>query len=587
MSTRLLPIASMLLLPLLVTTPAAAHDITAVPAADNSYLKIWHPVLSSDGRYLAYLYGLHVYRYDSETGEHKLLSSSRMFDANEASNPAISADGKHVCFTSRATDLVAGDTNGLDDVFVRDVETDFIERVNVGPGGVQADGGSYALGCAISGDGRYVAFASAATNIVPGAPGPGVPLVYLRDRQTGETRLLSKTTAGQPAYLGGYSEWPSITPDGRYVAFASYASNIITNDSNQRGDIFVYDRITDTTERVSVASNGAEGDAHSTYPAISADGRYVAFRSDATNLVPSDTNGVEDIFVYDRTERTIERASLSSSGEQQDKPNWYNPQSRINIIAAPAISGDGRYVIFASSATNLVEGDTNGFRDVFLYDRTNGITRRVSVSWNGEQANEECYYGLVSISADGTRLAFDCRATNIAPGVRIAFDHIYLSPVIDECPSDPLKSQPGLCGCGAADTDSDADGIPDCREAAPTTPPSIRKASFNKKRRFSLKADGLLQDAAACTTKIFVAKGAKGTPFTVGAYTATAAARTFATAKAIKINSKKLKSFQVWIEKECTDYQSSVSARRSVRTSGTGTVRTIEQLASQLTAQLH
>ena len=142
----------------------------------------------------------------------------------------------------------------------------------------------------------------------------------------------------------------SISADGRYVAFISDASNLVPGDTNGVTDIFVYDRQTGTIERVSVAADGTQGNGGSCQPSISADGRYVAFSSYASNLVPGDTNGISDVFVYDRQTDTIERVSVAADGTQGNSYSW-QPAS---------ISADGRYVAFSSFASNLVPGDTNG-----------------------------------------------------------------------------------------------------------------------------------------------------------------------------------------------------------------------------------
>src|SRR5688572_4209052 len=166
----------------------------------------------------------------------------------------------------------------------------------------------------------------------------------------------------------GTSHASAISADGRYVAFASWASNLVAGDTNGSGDVFVRDRQTGTTERVSVASGGSEGDADSWEPAISADGRYVAFSSSASNLVPDDTNGTFDVFIRDRQTGTTERVSVASDGSEGNAGSW-----------EPVIGADGPDVAFSSLADNLVPGDTNGVMDVFVRDRQAGTTERISV----------------------------------------------------------------------------------------------------------------------------------------------------------------------------------------------------------------
>ncbi len=225
--------------------------------------------------------------------------------------------------------------------------------------GTQATGGgSYRP--AISADGRYVAFESNATDLVSGDTN-GMSDIFLHDRQTGATTRVSVNSAGTQTTDGDSSD-PDVSDDGRYVAFESNATNLVSGDTNSQIDIFLRDRQAGTTARVSVNSSGSQATGgHSYDPSLSSDGRHVALRSFATNLVSSDTNGFADIFVRDRQEGSTERVSVDSSGSQ----------ATGGILGSddPSISDDGRYVAFSSEATNLVSGDTNGFADVFVHDR--------------------------------------------------------------------------------------------------------------------------------------------------------------------------------------------------------------------------
>lgn len=173
-----------------------------------------------------------------------------------------------------------------------------------------------------------------------------------------------------------YSRNQSISADGRYVAFTSYSTNLVSGDTNGVEDVFVRDRQTGETTRVSVSDVGAEGDDASWYPSISADGRYVAFVSYATNLISGDTNGKSDVFVHDRQTGETARVSVSDVGAEGNDASWY-----------PSISMDGRYVAFASYASDLVAGDSNGGEDIFVHDRQTGITTRVSVDSAGVEAD--------------------------------------------------------------------------------------------------------------------------------------------------------------------------------------------------------
>ncbi|MHB9054157.1 MAG: TolB family protein, partial [Thermoleophilia bacterium] len=265
--------------------------------------------------------------------------------------PAISAGGRYVAFHSNATNLVAGDSNAAADVFVKDTQTGAISRVSTDSLGAQATGGASYIP-AISAGGRYVTFFSDATNLVAGDSNAAAD-VFVKDTQTGATTRVSTDSSG--AQATGGSSYPAISADGRYVAFHSNATDLVAGDSNGVWDVFVKDTQTGATTRVSTDSLGAQATGGSSDPAISADGRYVTFHSDATNLVAGDSNGVWDVFVKDTQTGAISRASTDSLGAQATGGS-----------SDPAISADGRYVAFHSDATNLVTGDSNGVADVFV-----------------------------------------------------------------------------------------------------------------------------------------------------------------------------------------------------------------------------
>ena len=215
-------------------------------------------------------------------------------------NPSISADGRFVAFSSLASNIVPGDTNNTYDIFLRDTLTNTTTLVSVDSAGNPADDFSY--NPSISGDGRFVAFYSSASNLVPGDTKNRSGNIFVRDRLTNTTTLVSVDSAGNPGNSGSGS--PSISGDGRFVAFTSDASNLVPGDTNSEPgivgtDIFVRDTLTNTTTRVSVDSAGTQGNSYSSSPSISADGRFVAFDSSSSNLVPGDANYTDDIFVVD------------------------------------------------------------------------------------------------------------------------------------------------------------------------------------------------------------------------------------------------------------------------------------------------
>ncbi|MBZ0320242.1 MAG: hypothetical protein K8L91_27770, partial [Anaerolineae bacterium] len=382
--------------------------------------------LSSNGRYVVFESiaplvpgdgdGLQdIYVADRQTCAIQLVSVSTAGTKGTAGSAqsSISADGRYVAFSSNSTNLVSSDTNGSSDVFVRDRQTATTTRVSVATGGVQSNGTS--SDPMISPDGRHVAFSSSATNLVPSDTN-GIEDVFVHDRQTGQTTRVSVATGGAQA-TGGFSTSPSISSNGRYVTFRSNATNLVAGDTNGSSDVFVHDRQTGQTTRVSVATGGAQATGGSSYePDLSADGRYVTFNSDATNLVVGDTNAQRDVFVHDRQTGQTTRVSVTTGGAQATGSSYDQ-----------AISADGRYIVFYSAATNLVTGDTNGFEDVFVHDRQTATTTRVSLAAGGTQGTGG-WSQAPTISADGRYVAFDSSATNLVPGDTNNTNDIFVTP---------------------------------------------------------------------------------------------------------------------------------------------------------------
>ena len=322
--------------------------------------------------------------------------------------PTLSANGRFVAFTSEASNLVPGDVD-IDwdwDVFVHDQQTGETELVSMSSTGVKGNGPSSEP--SISADGRFVAFSSEADNLVPEDTNDTRD-VFVRDRDTGTTERVSVDSFGNEALgirANGRSGQPSISADGRFVAFDSWASNLVPDDTNDWMDVFVHDRDTGTTERVSVDSFGNEGNSYSRLEmggnTISADGRFVVFDSYATNLVPGDVIGNE-IYVHDRDTGLTERACVDSQG---NSPSY-------GSCLGPSISADGRFVSFYSNAPDLVP-NAGYDEDIFVHDRHTGVTEIVSVDSNGIQGNGSSYYA--SLSADGRFVAFHSHASNLVPG---------------------------------------------------------------------------------------------------------------------------------------------------------------------------
>ncbi len=394
-----------------------------------------------------------------------------------ARRPSFSFDGRYMAFESPAA-LVADDTNGVADVYVFDKVTDTVRRVSVSSAGAQALGGE-SQQAAISATGRFVAFESRATNLVP-SDGNDLLDVFLHDRdvdndgvfdEAGAIRTIrvSVATGGVEA-LHGFSRNPSISGNGRWVAFETAATNLVAGDTNGRLDICVHDRLLGRTVRVNVATGGGQAlDGDSLRPAISLDGRYVAFDSAASNLV-ADTNGRRDVFVNDR--------DVDGDGVMDEPGFVATDRVSVSSSEAEAVGGDstrasitqeGRFVAFDSAATNLVANDTNGERDVFIRDRLTGDTRRLSVAPGG--GNLPGPSRDAHISANGARLVFVTSGSNAGTAAPFSASAIVAAvddgkstsgsipspttpdpppPVIDPVPPTGTVEDPNVSGDGSS-----------------------------------------------------------------------------------------------------------------------------------------
>jgi Tol biopolymer transport system component len=326
------------------------------------------------------------------------IGSQEQESPNGAIYPSISGSGRYVVFETSSANLVPGDTNGESDVFVRDRKTGRTERVSVRSNGAQAN--SWSGYASVSANGRFVSFTSDASNLVQGDTN-GVQDIFVHDRRTGTTTRASINTRGRQG--NDDSSESDISATGRFVLVSSTATNLVRDDANGYEDLFVHDRVTGTTRLVSVRSNGAQANAavgNVDPGSISADGRFITFSSAASNLVKDDSNAVSDVFVHDRVAGKTTRVGMSSAGDEADGSSQ-----------DPSISGDGKLVTFSSDATNLVGSDANGERDIFVHNRNQGTTRRISVSSADEEADG--FSGSPSISADGRYVAFESFAENL------------------------------------------------------------------------------------------------------------------------------------------------------------------------------
>jgi len=414
------PLIPLLIAALCLAPAPGSAGITAIVSISSTGIlgnaNSLKPSISADGRFVAF----ESYATNLVPGDTNAMSDvfvrDRLLGATErvsvgsaeeqadadSSAPSISGDGRNVAFYSNAANLVASDTNGMGDVFVRDRLTETTERISVSTTGEQADSDCWQA--CISSDGRFVAFQSYASNVVEGDTNNWMD-VFVRDRQTGITERVSLSSAAEQANSDCWQA--CISGDGRFVAFESQATTLVSQQTSPGIDVFLRDRDTGTTQLVSAPTAGQAGTGGGWVPSISGDGRFVAFESRAADLVPYDSNQTADIFVRDTIAGTTERVSVSTTGEQATAESFN-----------PCISPNGRFVAFWSFASNLVAGDGNGAADVFTHDRVSGVTERVSISSSGQQGNQPPNYGgfQPSISADGRLIAFDCLANNLVSG---------------------------------------------------------------------------------------------------------------------------------------------------------------------------
>jgi Tol biopolymer transport system component len=399
------------------TTERVSVDSSGVEANGFNYVTS----ISADGRIVAFtsdatnLVALdlnHVFDcflHDRTTGSTERVSVGASGQEGNGSSgwASLSANGGSVAFTSLAANLVTGDVNFAWDVFVRDRIGGTTRRMSVDSSGAEGNGAS--LLAALSADGNVVAFESSASNLVA-SDNNGMRDLFVHDRTTGVTERVSVDSSGAEGDDDSGYFAPSLSADGRIVAFVSTATNLVANDTNGFLDVFVHDRTTGITERVSVDSSGAEGDDDSSYPVLSADGRLVAFQSGATNLVANDTNATTDIFVHDRATGVTERVSVDSAGAEED-----------SYSGGPSLTPDGTLVAFYSTASNLVANDSNGSTDVFVHELC-----WTSASWSNYGAGFPGTNGIPALTAQqnpafGATLTIDLANSYAKPTTGLLF----------------------------------------------------------------------------------------------------------------------------------------------------------------------
>ena len=379
--------------------------------------------ISSDGRFVTFYTAASnlvpddsdgfddVYVRDLQTGTTTLVSrASGATGANSNRNAygvSLSADGRLATFSSYATNLSSGDSDATSDVFVRDLEANTTTLVSraAGVNGAKGDGHSYLE--RLSADGRFVAFHSLASNL-SADDGDAIGDVYVRDMQANTTTLVSRASGASGAKGNGVSFPGSLSADGRFVAFTSSATNLSSDDGDTTSDVFVRDLQTNTTTLVSRAggADGAKGNGYSTGAKLSRDGRFMAFSSEASNLSPDDGDSSTDAFVRDlqtNTTTLVSRA-VGASGAKANGEAW-----------AQSISGDGRFVALESDATNLSPDDGDAMWDVFVRDlqRNTIVLASRAAGATGAKGNGDAF--TAALSGDGRFLAFSSQASNLHP----------------------------------------------------------------------------------------------------------------------------------------------------------------------------
>jgi hypothetical protein len=338
-----------------------------------------------------------VYLRDLLTGRVTLVSktSAGLAGNGPSSYATISSDGKRIAYQSLASDLVTGDSNGKSDVFLYTRVGQVTTRVSLTASNGQAnDDSSFP---ALSSNGSFLAFVSKAD--LTGVGTAGIQNLYLRKVDGSSTKLFSR---GSGTGANAHVYFPVMSSDSRFIAYTSSASNLVAGDSNGTSDVFLYDRATGLTQRVSVDSAGGQADGSSSMPSVSDDGNVIAFESKATNLVAGDSNGLRDLFVRNRSAGTTTRVSVDANGAQPNGISYHATLTR-----------DGNRVAFASQASNLVAGDTNNVADVFqrlVADPTSiaRASRNIVGDVQGDGPSD-----LPSYDSDDNDLAFRSSSTNL------------------------------------------------------------------------------------------------------------------------------------------------------------------------------
>lgn len=378
-------------------------DSSSSPLTAPSGAYSYSPSVSADGNYVAFQTLASVARDGDSNGMADVFRRdiaqsltalvSVTSDGSQSNNrsyaPDITADGATVVFESLASNLVQGDANNAPDIYVRDLTAATTTRISIGAGGSDTNGASFRP--AISADGAYIAFCSRATNLVPDDAGGGTARAFLYTRANGSvTKIPIDSGAGATAGCTRVA----IDDDGGVVAVSAVTGGV--------SNVFAYDSASATTTPLTATADDSSG---LSGLAISGDGRVVAFDSIATNLVADDSNRSRDVFVENVSDKTVTRASVRTSGSQLAADSG---------MSGVSLSGDGRFVVFGSAANEVVPGDSNKREDVFRRDLVNGQTAIVSLNVNDRPANDSSF--APDVDADGSVVAYASLAANVLAG---------------------------------------------------------------------------------------------------------------------------------------------------------------------------
>lgn len=370
----------------------------------------------------------------------------------DCSTPSISDDGQLVVFQSAATNMTENEDGTLNDIFLRDISAGTLVRVSRQSGGANPSNESTLP--AISGDGKYVAFFSAADDIEGRVAGGCYFQAFRYSVQAGTTSQVSvdNVNAAFTCSGGAAPNGVDISADGAVVAFSAQYTSLSGNGSAQ---IFTRNYDTSTTTMESVSNGGVQGNRQSFGPKLSSNGRYLAFNSDSSNLTVDDVNRKADVFLRDRMGGTTVIVSRADADTPSNGDSWF-----------PRISSDGRFVSFVSYAGNLIAtepklpADPNS-SSPFLVDTATGTVMRIAMGTSGGLPNDSS--GFAVPSSLGQKLVFTSFAANLMSSPTSGSQQLYV--LSDQCINDSSKLRPGSCGCGVSEEDGDDDGTPACLDA--------------------------------------------------------------------------------------------------------------------------